>query len=86
MGDSGDNIKGVEGIGPKRATQLLYEYGDVISLIDNLPVSGTQKFIKNLNNSKDTLELNLQLVDILTYCEEAIGADNIKEIDNVFNR
>jgi 5'-3' exonuclease len=84
MGDSGDNIKGVEGIGPKRASQLLNEHTDIFTLLDTLPLPGKQKFIQNLNKAKDLLELNLQLVDILTYCEEAIGANNMKEIDNVF--
>lgn len=82
MGDAGDNIKGVEGVGPKRATQLLNECGDIISLIDSLPLPGKQKFVQNLNKSKDTLELNIQLVDILTFCEEAIGSENIEAINN----
>lgn len=81
MGDSGDNIKGVEGIGPKRALQLIQEYGSVFDIIESMPVAGKQKFIQALNASKDKLELNMKLVDILTYCEEAIGSENIARID-----
>lgn len=81
MGDSGDNIKGVEGIGPKRALQLIQEYGSVFDIIESMPVPGKQKFIQALNGSKDKLELNMKLVDILTYCEEAIGSENIEKID-----
>lgn len=81
MGDSGDNIKGVEGIGPKRALQLIQEYGSVFDIIESMPVPGKQKFIQALNANKDRLELNMKLVDILTYCEEAIGSENIEKIE-----
>lgn len=81
MGDSGDNIKGVEGIGPKRALQLIQEFGSVFDIIESMPVPGKQKFIQALNASKDKLELNMKLVDILTYCEDAIGSENIESIN-----
>lgn len=81
MGDAGDNIKGVEGIGPKRALQLIQEFGSVFDIIESMPVPGKQKFIQALNASKDKLELNMKLVDILTYCEEAIGSENIERIN-----
>jgi DNA polymerase I len=35
-GDAVDNIKGWSGVGPKTATALLNEYGDLKSIIDNL--------------------------------------------------
>lgn len=76
-----DNIKGVDGIGPKRAIQLIEEYGNIFDLIDSIPLTGKQKFIQNLNNSKDKLILNFQLMDLLTYCEEAIGSDNLADIN-----
>ena len=37
MGDKGDNIKGIQGVGPKKATKLIAEHGDleaVLSLDD----------------------------------------------------
>ena len=34
MGDSTDNIKGVTGVGPKKAAQLLAKYGSVAAIID----------------------------------------------------
>jgi 5'-3' exonuclease len=80
QGDAGDNIKGIEGIGPKRATTLLEQYDDIFSIIDLLPLPGKQKFIQNLNASGKVLELNLKLMDLPTYCEEAIGEDNIQDI------
>lgn len=85
MGDSGDNIIGIAGIGPKRAKQLVDQYGSVFDILQNMPLPGKQKFIQQLNASKDVLERNMQLVDLLTHCEEAIGADNIDKIIEVLN-
>lgn len=83
MGDSGDNIKGVPGIGPKRALQLLDDYGSLYDIIEAIPLPGKQKFIQELNKSKELLELNMQLVDLLTYCEDALGEAVCQEIDKV---
>jgi 5'-3' exonuclease len=83
MGDSGDNIKGVPGIGPKRALQLLDEYGSLYDIIQAVPLPGKQKFIQELNKSQALLELNMQLVDLLTYCEDALGQEVCLEIDKV---
>ena len=85
QGDSGDNIKGIEGIGPKRATQLLDQYDDIFTILDLLPLPGKQKFIQNLNANKDLLELNLKLIDLPTYSEEAIGEENIKDMKERLN-
>jgi DNA polymerase-1 len=35
MGDSTDNVKGVVGVGPKKAAQLLEKYGSVASIIEH---------------------------------------------------
>lgn len=76
MGDSGDNIKGVQGIGPKRGLELITKYGSIYDIMDSIPLAGKQKYIQALNESGQLLELNMQLVDILTYCEDAINWDN----------
>ena len=87
MGDSGDNIKGVQGIGPKRGLELITKYGSVYDIMDSIPLAGKQKYIQALNESGQLLELNMQLVDILTYCEDAINWDNqanTAKIDSLF--
>ena len=83
MGDSGDNVPGVPGIGPKRAQQLVEEYGTTWDIINSIPISGRYKYIEALNQSKTQLELNYQLMDLVTYCKDAIGQENCKQIDEV---
>jgi 5'-3' exonuclease len=80
MGDKGDNIPGVPGVGPKRAAQLLAEYGSSFDIIDAMPLPGKYVYIKNLNENKDQILLNHELMDLETYCEEAIGADNVRDL------
>ena len=80
-GDSGDNVVGVPGIGPKRAVGLVNEYGSTYDIIASIPISGRYKYIQALNECKDTLALNYKLMDLVTFCEEAIGTENCKQID-----
>lgn len=71
-GDKSDGILGIEGIGQKRSHSLIKEYGTVDNLISALPLKGKAKYIQNLNNGKQILELNKQLMDIRSHLEEAI--------------
>jgi len=81
-GDAGDNIKGVEGIGPKRASELVKQYGSAMDIVASLPISSKYKYIQSLNASRDKILLNYQLMDLVSYCSDAIG-DNTKKIDDV---
>ena len=82
-GDSGDNVIGVPGIGPKRAVSLVNEYGSTWDIIANIPLSGKYKYIEALNQCKDQLILNYQLMDLVTHCSEAVGDENCKQIDQI---
>jgi 5'-3' exonuclease len=73
MGDSGDNIKGVDGIGPKRAVDLVKEYGSAFDIAASIPISSKYKYIQALNKCKDMILLNYQLMDLVTHSEEALG-------------
>ncbi len=84
MGDSGDNIHGVPGIGPKRAAELVKQYGSTWDIIASLPIQGKYKYIQALNECGDLLQLNYKLMDLVTFCQDALG-DNTKEIDKVLN-
>jgi 5'-3' exonuclease len=81
-GDSGDNIPGVPGIGPKKAHQLVRDYGSTYDIIANLPIASKYKFIASLNEfGQDKLLLNYQLMDLLEFCDAALGEQNCQEID-----
>jgi 5'-3' exonuclease len=82
MGDAGDNVRGVEGIGPKRAHQLVEEWGTALDIVANLPIPSKLKYVKTLNDSADTIMLNYQLMDLVTYCADALGS-NTQQIDTI---
>jgi len=82
MGDSGDNVQGVEGIGPKRAQQLVSEYGTALDIVAELPIQSKLKYIKSLNQAADKILLNYQLMDLVTFCRDALG-ENTKQIDEI---
>ena len=85
QGDTGDNIFGIKGMGPKRSSELIKEYGSVFDVIAALPIASKYKHIQELNKSKDVLILNLQLMDLVTYCADAIGEDNCIDIDVILD-
>jgi 5'-3' exonuclease len=80
-GDKGDNVPGIPGVGPKRAVQLMEQYGTVFDIYDSCPVEGKYKYIQSLNENAEQLLMNVELMDLVTYSEEAIGKDNIQVID-----
>lgn len=82
-GDKGDNIDGVPGIGPKRATELLQQYGTAFDIYDALPIDSRYKYIQSLNASKDLILKNYRMMDLISYCAEAIEhpGHSLLEID-----
>ena len=80
-GDKGDNVPGIPGIGPKRALNLILEFGSALDIYDAAPIAGSYKFIQSLNENIEQLLVNYELMDLLTYCDEAIGAENIVNIE-----
>lgn len=85
-GDKGDNVPGIPGIGPKRAVQLMEQYGDVFDIYDACPIDGKYKYIQNLNENAEQLLMNVELMDLLTYSEQAIGEKNIEVINSTLKR
>lgn len=73
-GDTGDAIYGVEGIGPKRAQGIVRKYPSLDLLLHDMPISGTAKYIKNLNASVELLIRNERLINLHAYHEAAIKA------------
>lgn len=81
QGDSGDNVPGVPGVGPKKALSLVKEYGTTYDIIANLPIQSKYKYIQSLNEfGADALMRNYQLMDLLEFCGEALGEENCEKI------
>lgn len=81
MGDSGDSVPGVDRVGPKKAAALVQEYGSALDVAAALPIASKYVHIKNLNAfGADAIMLNYKLMDLVTFCEEAIGEENCKVI------
>lgn len=86
-GDSGDNIFGVPGIGPKKAHALVREFGSTYDIIASMPLASRYKHIANLNDfGAEALLLNYKLMDLVTHCDEALGPANCATIDAVLER
>lgn len=88
-GDKGDDIPGVDGVGPKRAQSIIEEYGSIFDIVGQLPLPGKSKYIQNLNQSKDKLLLGHQLMDLRTCCVEAIGEQMpnlLEQLGNIYGR
>jgi len=83
-GDTGDNVPGIAGIGPKRAVSLIQEYGDLFDIYNACPISSKYKFIQSLNENADRLLLNAELMDLVSYSEQAlIEADmNLEDLSS----
>jgi len=84
-GDKGDHVPGVEGIGPVRAKDLIMEYGTAYDIFASIPIKSNYKYIQNLNNFGEQILINYELMDLVTYCYDAIGAENAKEIQSVMD-
>lgn len=85
-GDKGDNVPGVPGVGPKRAVQLMNQYGNIFDIYDACPLEGKYKYIQAVNENAEQLLTNVELMDLVTYNEDAIGQENIKVIESTLGK
>lgn len=69
MGDSVDNIPGVTGIGPKRASDLINEYGTVEAVLEAAPEMKKSKMRENLIEQAEMARLSRVLVTLKEDCE-----------------
>ncbi len=59
-GDTSDNVPGVDGVGPKTATQLIQKYGSVEGVIANLAALKEDSEIRNRKKIAETIESNIE--------------------------
>jgi len=81
IGDTSDNIPGIAGIGPKKAASLIEQYGDAFDIYSACPIDSKYKYIQTLNENKEIIIRNYELMDIILYCTEAIGETNVRDLE-----
>ncbi|MEO7865745.1 MAG: DNA polymerase I, partial [Sphingomicrobium sp.] len=65
MGDSVDNVPGVPGIGPKTASQLIQQYGDLETVLASTDEITKPKLKQNLIDHADNARLSRELVRLV---------------------
>ena len=86
-GDTGDNIDGIEGIGPKRSADLIKTHGPLKNLLNKLPLKGKSQYIQNLNKGKDILDRNEKLMNLTDYNDDIVaGSPHYALIQEIINK
>ena len=78
MGDSSDNIPGVPGVGPKTASKLINEYGDIESVLEAAPEMKKSKMQERLIEHAELARLSRVLVTLKDDCPLPIELDDMK--------
>ena len=78
MGDSVDNIPGVFGVGPKTATKLIQEHGDLEAVLEAAPDMKKSKLKERLIEQADMARLSRVLVALKEDCELPLPLDDFK--------
>ncbi|HSG34491.1 MAG TPA: DNA polymerase I [Sphingomonadaceae bacterium] len=69
MGDSADNVPGIRGIGPKTATRLIQEYGDLESALAAAPGMKPSRMQERLVEEAEMARLSRVLVELKQDCD-----------------
>ncbi len=78
VGDAVDNIKGVKGVGPKTASKLLNEYGNLEGILNNLDKL-PERIKTAFEEAKDNLEKNRFLVKLNSNVPIEIDIEELKK-------
>ncbi len=78
MGDSVDNVPGVRGVGPKTATKLIVEYGDLEKVLAGADTMKASKLRDNLIEHADMARLSRVLVELKRDCALPDPLDDLK--------
>ncbi len=82
MGDSVDNIPGVYGVGPKTATKLIQEHGDLTGALDAAEGMKASKLKERLIEHREMAELSRVLVTLKEDCDLPVPLEDF-ELDGV---
>ena len=77
MGDSVDNIPGIFGVGPKTASKLIGEHGDLTAALDAAADMKKSKLKERLLEHRADAELSRVLVTLKEDCELPVALDDM---------
>ena len=63
-GDTADNIRGVDGVGPKTASKLISQFGDLNNLMENYQSIESQRLRERIEGTLESLKLNRTLIQM----------------------
>ena len=66
MGDSSDNVPGVPGVGPKKAAELINQFGSLDGLYEHLDDVKNERTRNLLRDNRDSAYISRQLVTLKT--------------------
>jgi DNA polymerase-1 len=79
IGDSSDNIPGVQGVGPKTAAKLINEYGSIDNMLEKADSISNIKLRDKVKNSSEILKKNIDLITLKSDLPE----DSWKELSTI---
>ena len=64
IGDSSDNIPGLQGVGPKTAAKLINEHGSIVNMLANPEAINNPKIRQKIEDNVELLEKNIKLITL----------------------
>jgi DNA polymerase-1 len=80
-GDSVDNVPGVPGVGPKTATKLLGEFGDLETVLRSAEKVKGAKLSENLVRYAEQARLSRRLVELRRNCPLSLKLDDLRRTE-----
>ena len=84
VGDTADNIRGVDGVGEKTAQKLLTKYGSIDYMLSHLDDIVPEKIREKMSNSVELLQRNRALISLRSVPEYSLPEAKIqRSVDDI---
>ena len=85
IGDTADNIPGIDGVGPKTAAKWLKDFGDIETLIHRADWIKPERFRRVVADSADILRRNLALVTLDTSLDVPLAPSKTPDFGEIIH-